>query len=47
VQNDRELTRYSDLGFAQAVSLGKSHPQAFRADHFGTRVSKTPAASNK
>jgi hypothetical protein len=47
VQNDRELTRDCDLGLAEPVALGEPYPQAFRAGHFGTRVSRTPAASNK
>jgi AAA domain len=32
---------------AEPVALGEPYPQAFTADHFGTRVSRTPAASNR
>jgi hypothetical protein len=47
VQNDRKLSRDGNLGLAEAVSLGELGAQAFSPDHFGTRVSSTPAASNK
>jgi hypothetical protein len=47
MQNDRELTRDCNLGLAEPVALGEPNPQAFSADHFGTRVSSTPAASNR
>src|SRR6201999_2730922 len=47
MQNDRELTRDCNLGLAEPVALGEPCPQAFTADHFGTRVSRTPAASNR
>lgn len=47
MQNDRELTRDRNLGLAEPVALGEPYPQAFRDDHFGTRVSRTPAASNR
>jgi hypothetical protein len=47
MQNDRELTRDRNLGLAEPVALGEPYPQAFTADHFGTRVSGTPAASNR
>src|SRR6478736_8028047 len=44
MQNDCELARDRDLGLAEQVALDELHPQAFTADHFGTRVSRTPAA---
>src|SRR5271156_5775518 len=47
MQNDRELTRDRDLGLAEPVALGEPNAQAFTADHSGTRVSRTPAASNR
>jgi hypothetical protein len=47
MQNDRKLACDRDLGLAKPVALGEPHPQAFTADHFGTRVSRTPAASNR
>ena len=47
MQNDRELASDRDLGLAEPVALGELCPQAFTADHFGTRVSRTPAASNR
>src|SRR5215510_13059473 len=34
VQNDGQLARDSDLGFAQAVSLGKSHPPSLQGRPF-------------
>src|ERR1700687_2146522 len=46
MQNDRELARDRNLGLAEPVALGEPYPQA-TADHFGTRVSRTPAASNR
>ena len=39
--------RDRDLGLAEPVALDELHPQAFTADHFETRVSRTPAASNR
>jgi hypothetical protein len=47
MQNDGELTGDRDLGLAEPVALASLTPQAFTADHFGTRVSRTPAASNR
>ena len=47
MQNDRELTRDCYLCLAEPVALGEPNPQAFTADYFGTRVSRTPAASNR
>ena len=47
MQNDGELTCDRNLGLAEPVALGEPCPQAFTADHFGTRVSRTPAASNR
>ena len=47
MQNDRELTRDCNLGLAEPVAFGEPNPQAFTVDHLGTRVSRTPAASNK
>src|SRR5213080_4735221 len=47
VQNDRELARDGYCGLAEPISLGSLIPQAFNADHFGTRVSSTPAASKR
>ena len=47
MQNDREPTRDCDLCLAESVALDEPNPQAFTADHFGTRVSRTPAASNR
>ena len=47
MQNDGELTRDRNLCLAEPVALGEPYPQAFTADHFGTRVSRTPAASNR
>ena len=47
MQNDRELARDRDLGLAEPAALGEPTPQAFTADHFETRVSRTPAASNR
>ena len=38
MQNDCELARDRDLGLAEPVALDELHPQAFTADHFGTRV---------
>ena len=47
MQNDGELTGDRNLGLAERAALGEPYPQAFTADHFGTRVSGTPAASNR
>jgi hypothetical protein len=47
MQNDGELTRDRNLGLAGPLRLASLTPQAFTADHFGTRVSRTPAASNR
>ena len=47
VQNDRELSRDGNLGLAESVSLGELGSPSLQPDHFGTRVSSTPAASNR
>src|SRR5512133_948414 len=47
MQNDCELARDRDLGLAEPVALDELHPPGLTADHFGTRVSRTPAASNR
>src|SRR6187397_785054 len=47
MQNDCELARDRDLGLAEPVALDELHSQAFTANHFGPRVSRTPAASNR
>src|SRR6187397_2776188 len=47
MQNDCELARDRDLGLGSPLRLTSFTPQAFTADHFGTRVSRTPAASNR
>ena len=47
VQNDRELARDGDCGLSEPICLASLMPQAFSADHFGTRVSSTPAASKR
>jgi len=47
VQNDRQLARDGDFGLAEAIALGEPRPPSFQSDHFGTRVSRTPAASNR
>src|SRR6516164_9760978 len=48
VQNDRKLARDGDfLALQRPLRLASLVPQAFSADHFGTRVSRTPAASNR
>ena len=47
MQNDRELARDGDFGLAEPLRLASLIPQAFKADHFGTRVSSTLAASNR
>jgi hypothetical protein len=44
MQNNGKLARSGDLCLAEPVAR---IPQAFSTDHFGTRVSSTPAASNK
>ena len=43
MHDDSELAGDRDLSFLEPVSLGELHPPAFSADHFGTRVSSTPA----
>ena len=47
MQNDGELRRDCTLYPAEPVAFGEPDPQAFTADHFGTRVSRTPAALNR
>jgi hypothetical protein len=47
MQNDRQLARDGDCGLSEPIALGEPHAQAFSADHFGTRVSSTPAASKR
>src|ERR1700739_1386897 len=47
VQNDRELARNGDLGLAEPLRLVSLVPQDLSTDHCGTRVSSTPAASNR
>ena len=47
VQNDREFPRDGDLGLAEAVFAWWLGSPSLQPDHFGTRVSSTPAASNK
>ena len=47
MQNDRELTGDCNLALRSPLRLASLTPQAFTADHFGTRVSRTPAASNR
>ena len=46
MQNDRELTSDRYLSLAKPVALDESPPN-FTADHFGTWVSRIPAASNR
>jgi hypothetical protein len=46
MQNDGEVTGDRGLRLAEPIALGEPYPQAFTAVHFGTRVSRTPAASN-
>jgi len=43
MQNDRELTRDCNLALRSPLRLAS----LITADHFGTRVSRTPAASTK
>ena len=50
MQNDGELTRDCNLCLAGArlrLATPNFLHKAFTADHFGTRVSSTPAASNR
>jgi hypothetical protein len=47
IQNDYELRGDRDLGLPEPIALGEPYPQAFTADQSGTRVSRTPAASNR
>ena len=41
------LRATATLALRSPLRLASFAPQAFTADHFGTRVSRTPAASNR
>src|SRR4029078_9246053 len=41
------LRATATLALRSPLRLASLTPQAFTADHFGTRVSRTPAASNR
>jgi hypothetical protein len=47
MQNDRELTRDCNLCLAEPVALGELYSPGLHGRPFGTRVSRTPAASNR
>src|SRR6202035_978136 len=47
MQNDRELARDSNLCLAEPVALGEPYSPGLHGGPFGTRVSRTPGASNR
>ena len=49
LHGDHELARDGDLGLglAKPFALDELHARAFSADHSGTRVDRTPAASKR